>query len=168
MLYKGSVDDPKYDLPPERRTAYYMGMVILGIGILLFLSVFFGEAFAPRPSTSEFFRNPMGTMDDMQARNQSSTGRGVLGFVLIGIGAVLAGVGRSGLAGSGLKLDPRQAREDLEPWNRAAGGMLNDTLEEVQVLRPSSAETEVKVRCPKCRALNDESDKFCGQCGGSL
>ena len=26
----------------------------------------------------------------------------------------------------------------------------------------------VKVRCRNCRALNDEPDKFCGQCGAAL
>ena len=26
----------------------------------------------------------------------------------------------------------------------------------------------VKVRCPHCRALNDETAKFCGQCGQAL
>ena len=26
----------------------------------------------------------------------------------------------------------------------------------------------VKVRCPKCRALNDETAKFCNNCGAAL
>jgi len=39
---------------------------------------------------------------------------------------------------------------------------------------PASAQTsgaptaEVKVRCQKCHALNDESAKFCNQCGAAL
>ena len=51
------------------------------------------------------------------------------------------------------------------------GGMLSDALSEVDVLKnrsSSAAAPAVKVRCPHCKALNDESDKFCGQCGRAL
>jgi hypothetical protein len=34
--------------------------------------------------------------------------------------------------------------------------------------RPDSAAPLVKIRCPKCRALNDESAKFCNQCGAAI
>jgi rRNA maturation endonuclease Nob1 len=30
------------------------------------------------------------------------------------------------------------------------------------------AQAPIKVRCGHCRALNDEEDKFCGQCGKAL
>jgi hypothetical protein len=42
-------------------------------------------------------------------------------------------LGRAGVAGSGLKLDPQDARRDLEPWSRMTGGMLKDTLDEAGV-----------------------------------
>ena len=41
-------------------------------------------------------------------------------------GALLRSIGARGIAGSGLKLDPEEAREDLKPWSRMAGGMLKD------------------------------------------
>ena len=31
-----------------------------------------------------------------------------------------------------------------------------------------SAEPQVKIRCQRCRALNDEPAKFCNQCGTAL
>lgn len=42
-------------------------------------------------------------------------------------------LGHSGLAGSGMKLDPQEARRDLEPWSRMSGGILKDTLDEAGV-----------------------------------
>ena len=57
----------------------------------------------------------------------------IAGMVCIAAGQGLMKLGRSGTAGSGLKLDPEQARRDLEPWNRMAGGMLRDTLDEAGI-----------------------------------
>jgi hypothetical protein len=56
-------------------------------------------------------------------------------FIITGLGMFLAGnvvmrLGRRGLAGSGLVLDPERARRDLEPWSRMAGGMVQDALDE--------------------------------------
>ena len=71
-------------------------------------------------------------------------------------------------------LDPEQAREDLEPYSRMAGGMVRDVFEEADIdlgrrdrSPPEDAES-IKVRCRKCRALNDEDARFCDQCGGPL
>jgi hypothetical protein len=83
-------------------------------------------------------------------------------------------IGARGAAGAGVILDPDQAREDLEPYSRMAGGMVKDVLEEADVdlgRRHRDPEEEVeaiKVRCRKCRALNDEDARFCDQCGGPL
>lgn len=61
------------------------------------------------------------------------------GFALLIFGGFLRRVGRSGLAGSGVTLDPEQARRDVEPWARAAGGVLSDTLDEAGIdLKPST------------------------------
>lgn len=90
-----------------------------------------------------------------------------MGMIILGI--IVAGIGSAGMAGSGMVLNPRQARQDLEPLNRAAGGMVQDTLEEIPALQGVLGGQEViKVRCQNCQALNDETDKFCGQCGKPL
>lgn len=105
-------------------------------------------------------------------------GNAFFGFVLMIAGGAMMNVGRAGLRGSGIVLDPRGAREDLKPWNQAAGGMLDDTLaaspivsRAVENLGNSGApkpEAQIKVRCLKCGALNDEDAKFCDGCGAAL
>jgi hypothetical protein len=42
-------------------------------------------------------------------------------------------IGSRGLAGAGVVLDPQQARKDLEPWSRMAGGMAKDALEAADI-----------------------------------
>ncbi len=87
-------------------------------------------------------------------------------------------VGSAGLRGSGIILDPQGAREDLKPWNHAAGGMLDDTLSASPMVNRarenlgdssgSKDESMLRFRCHKCGALNDEDAKFCDECGVSL
>jgi ribosomal protein L40E len=73
----------------------------------------------------------------------------------------------------------RKSRDDPEPWNRMAGGMTNDALSEIGIVKAvkkaltqGSSEPEqrevIKVRCRSCQALNEEQAKFCGQCGAAL
>lgn len=152
----------KPQISPERKAVYYGGMGIMVLGGLLFLS-----NFVIVPSTffsGPFFADPLTSMQGMMLR-------GVGGIVLLSIGSFMMRVGARGAAGAGLVLDPEKAREDLSPWARTAGGLVKDALGEV---RPSAAsdspapQTVVKVRCPKCRALNDEDARFCDQCGSPL
>lgn len=138
--------DPKYNIPEERKTLYYLGAGLMVIGFILFISVFF-----------TIFRGGPGSFTI-----------GPIGFVLIIIGSVLRGIGARGLAGSGVVLDPQKAREDLEPYTRAGGGMIKDALEETGLTRPDNYEPQVKVRCRSCQALNDETAKYCNQCGEEL
>ena len=84
--------------------------------------------------------------------------------LLAGIGRHLKKVAQFGLTGVGLALDPEQARKDLEPWARAGGGLVKDALDEADFRRAD----RIQVRCRGCEALNDEHDRFCGQCGAKL
>lgn len=59
--------------------------------------------------------------------------RGVLGVVLIGLGGFLMNIGRAGVAGSGLLLDPERTRRDVEPWSRMAGGVVKDALDAADI-----------------------------------
>jgi ribosomal protein L40E len=149
---------PRRDVSPERKMTYYVGNAMTLVGVLLFLSTFFT------------FVTNFGKFDDETPRRMAyAFGRAVIGIVLCGVGQAVANVGRRGLAGSGVVLDPQQQRAALEPWNRSAGGMLNDALSEVDALKSIGGQTTVvKVRCPKCKALNDETAKFCSQCGSAL
>lgn len=154
---------PQYEIGAGRKALYYGGMVLMGIGLVLFLSVFvtaIGEMNRP------FGFGGFGTRPSMA----SEFARAFTGFLLIAGGNAMRMVGARGLAGSGVLLDPQQAREDLEPWSRMAGGMIDDALSEVEALRhvAKKPQTVVKVRCRECGALNDETDKYCGQCGAKL
>ena len=104
-----------------RQTLHYIGLALIVIGILTFLSTFVTAAMN------------FGNFDNFNGQVQSSAFRAISGMVMMMLGGVLANIGRAGLAGSGVVLDPEQAREDLEPWNRMAGGMTKDFLDEAEI-----------------------------------
>lgn len=100
-------------------------------------------------------------------------------MVLCVVGSVLESVGKHGIAGSGVVLDPKRARRDLEPLNRMKGGMIKDMLDDANinlsgiVAKDAPCVTpvptpEIKVRCRGCGCLNDEDAKFCKSCGTPL
>lgn len=97
---------PNRDVSDARKLAYYGGIAVTLLGVLLFLSNFFGGI---------------------------SEARAIGGMVLIVIGQVVAKLGSHGLAGSGVILDPQQARKDIEPWSRMTGGTIKDALGEVGI-----------------------------------
>jgi hypothetical protein len=112
---------PQRNISPERQFAYYFGMILSGIGILLFLSTFVS------------FLSGFGNSYSLHGSAQSGMGRAFFGIICVAIGQFIMRVGKSGVAGSGLKLDPQEARKDMEPWSRMSGGMLKDTLDEAGV-----------------------------------
>ncbi len=115
-------------ISPERQGFYYFGMVLMGIGVLMFLSTFVS-----------FFVH-FGDFHDFENRAKTGGITALGGMIFMVIGQMLMTLGRAGLAGSGLKLDPQEARRDLEPWSRMSGGMLKDTLDEAGVDLSSHAE----------------------------
>lgn len=138
------------EISKNRKTLYYVGNGITLIGIILFLSVFFLA-----------FMNPFAMLNSV-----NPMANGFIGFVLIIIGVVISNIGARGVAGSGLILDPKQAREDLKPYSSQVGGMINDALEEVELI--SDSKEVVKIRCQSCKTLNDEDAKYCKKCGAEL
>lgn len=92
-----------------------------------------------------------------------------VGFgLIIGVGTMRV-VAARGKAGSGLVLDPEQAREDLRPWTGMAGGMVKDVLDEADIKVPGPETNKVvMIRCPACKKLNEEDSKFCQECGKPL
>ncbi len=101
----------------NRRTIYYIGLTLCVLGPVM---CFGALAYAFMGVTT--------------ARNQFGSGPNpayifppfLLGMGMAAVGNVLRRIGARGLAGSGLKLDPGEAREDLKPWSKMAGGILND------------------------------------------
>jgi hypothetical protein len=105
----------------NRQTAYYIGMGMIIVGGLLFASTFLT------------FVMSFGDFSNFEDRTKSGMFRAFGGIGLIIVGGFVRGIGARGLAGSGVVLDPAQAREDLEPYSRMAGGMVKDALEETNL-----------------------------------
>lgn len=150
-------------LGPERKVAFYLGTVILAVGLVVFLSAFWVvyEGMTAPAGMSEFGMN--------KARSAgpdfgSFVLRGFGGFLLIAVGGTIRGLGARGLRGSGLVLDPEGAREDLKPYSRMAGGMVGDAVRAAGLGLGERA-PEVMVRCLACGKLNEEDSKFCQECG---
>jgi hypothetical protein len=96
---------------------------------------------------------------------RSTTLRALGGMVLLIVGGIIRGIGATGLAGSGVILDPERARQDLEPYSRMAGGMVKDALEEADLHLGGNPQRVIMIKCPACGKLNEEDSKFCQECG---
>ena len=141
----------------ERKTAYYVGMLLMIAGALLFASTFVT------------FAMHFGDFSDFQSDAKSGMFRAFGGMALIVLGGIIRKVGARGLAGSGVVLDPQRAREELEPYSRMAGGMVKDALDEADVnLGGRRPEKVVMIKCRSCGKLNDEDSKFCQECGAQF
>ena len=152
----------KKEISNERKTLYYIGMGLTAIGAILFISTFF---------TFFSFMNPDTMFEDGPSFIFSFMGRPVIGMVLMIVGSIIRTVAVKGVAGSGLVLDPKKAREDLSPWTHMAGGMINDVLDKTPLNKKaetSSVKEIIKIRCKNCSELNDEDAKFCKNCGEKL
>lgn len=92
-----------------------------------------------------------------------------IGFGLIAAGLIMRSIAARGKAGSGLVLDPQQARKDLEPWSRMAGGVVKDALEGVDIkpgeILKQEPQKVVMLKCAQCGKLNEADSKFCQECG---
>jgi hypothetical protein len=104
----------------ERKVTYYIGIGMVGIGFILFISVFF--------SAASFMNDPFGGSGIPPFTNS------VIGMVFMIAGSVVMNIGAKGAAGSGLLLDPDKAREDLKPFNEAKGGMINDVISNIDAV----------------------------------
>jgi hypothetical protein len=112
---------PQRQVPPERRTLYYVGMAVAAIGFLTFLSVFVSGALH------------FGDFGNFEARSRSMAIRALSGVVMVMGGLFLMTVGRMGVAGSGIKLNPEEARRDVGPWARMTGGIVKDAIDETGI-----------------------------------
>jgi hypothetical protein len=169
---------------------YYVGLLLCVLGFLSFFSTFlvvlnpqtaFNGLFpnencinssgVPSADVKRMFGVPQcGSFEhQIQKFTVNPPARAFGGMFLIFIGGILMGLGKAGLRGSGVLLDPQGARSDLEPFNRATGGMIQDVLEEIPALHGlGQPQTVVKIKCRSCSGLNAENAKFCNQCGQVL
>jgi len=137
----------------ERKFAFYFGTGLMITGGLLFASTFVT------------FAMNVGEFNHFESRAQSGAFRAFIGMALLISGGIVRGIGARGLAGSGVVLDPDQARQDLKPYSRMAGGMVKDALDAANIQPGGSSEKVVMIKCAGCGKLNEEDSKFCQQCG---
>jgi hypothetical protein len=140
----------------ERKKAFYIGTVLMIIGVVLFVSVFVTSAIH------------FGDFSNFESDARSSMLRAFGGMGLIFIGAVVRSMGARGVAGSGVVLDPEKAREELEPYSRMAGGMVKDALDEAKLDLMGKQKKIIMIKCQNCGKLNEEDSKFCQECGKKL
>ena len=147
-------------LSKERKITYYLGMGMVALGFILFISVFF--------SFARFMNNPQ----QLIGGGGPSFMNAIIGMSLIIAGSVVKNIGAKGAAGSGLLLDPEKARQDLRPFSEAAGGIINDAIGNMDVAKKFTTvgdEKEIiKIKCRSCGILNDEDAVFCKGCGKPL
>jgi hypothetical protein len=139
---------PQRQIPPERKAIFYIGMAVAVIGFLCFISVFFSEA-------SNF-----GDFTNFKQRGRSMGARAVVGMVMMFAGAIMTSIGRMGLAGSGVKLDPEEARRDVEPWARMTGGVVKDAMDEAGIKlgdQPSGEQLPLDQRLRRLQKLRDDN-----------
>jgi hypothetical protein len=103
-----------FQISPQRKAIYRVGQIMVGVGVISFLSVFASVALGGGFSSTI----PL---------------RAVGGMFLILGGSFLCKLGFAGAAGSLFNLDPEQARKDLEPWARMSGGLQKDALDEMGI-----------------------------------
>lgn len=146
----------------ERKATYYIGLGMIILGFILFISVFF--------SMASFMNEPFA--GGLGMRSGPSFMNSIIGMVLMIAGSVVMSIGAKGAAGSGIILDPERAREDLKPYSEAAGGMINDVISNIDVVdkisKPREEKEVIKIKCRNCGSLNDEDAKYCKGCGKEI
>ncbi len=104
--------DEQNQISENRRILYYLGLILATGGYLL---SFGSMGYAILHFSSHHTFNPQQIFVPF-----------FIGMAAAIVGQVLKKVGARGVAGSGFRLDPERAREDLKPWTHMAGGILND------------------------------------------
>ena len=137
----------------ERKATYYLGMVLIIVGVITIIISMLS------------FMNSFGKHTNISQGPPASMSSFFIGMIIIGVGSIIQNIGKRGMAGSGTVLDPEQARRDMEPFSRMAGGMVQDALEETTILPNKESERVVLIKCRDCSTLNEEDAKFCKQCG---
>ena len=144
---------PRHDVSLERKVAYYAGKILMIIGILTFVSTIVTGIL----NFGDFSSFGIGHVRSMGIR-------AVVGIALIFVGNIVSNIGARGIAGSGIILDPKRARRDVEPWARMGGGIVKDALDEADIefgsranaSAPSAHGTDFDERLRKLHRLHED------------
>ncbi len=161
------------NISEDRKKLYNAGLVVMTLGGCLFALPFIAILLVIVQGSSG-----IGVPSNIKMVPFAFIGA-FIGFVCIFAGGIMRTIAARGKAGSGLILDPEQARKDVEPWSRMQGGVMKDTLDEAginleQIGRHFSQDNAsqpqqiVMIKCPNCKKLNEEDSKFCQECGRAI
>jgi hypothetical protein len=116
-------------ISPQRKQLNAVATIVSIIGLVLFLSTFVSAALS------------FGDFSNFDSNVRSMSLRAVVGMIMMIAGGAMKALAYGGAAGSGLTLDPDQARKDLEPWARLRGGLTKDQLDEMGINIPHIVES---------------------------
>ncbi|QEL16061.1 hypothetical protein [Limnoglobus roseus] len=140
---------PVQSVSPGRTIAYYSGVTLFGLGMLLCLLAFLQSAFAtklPDVRTTKAHEGADSTEQTAELTRQSD--------------ALIGAVKR--------RLAERETAATLGFWGVNAA-FVGAILSQIGRGRRNFREQAiVKMRCQGCSALNDEAAKYCGQCGQAV
>lgn len=135
------------------------GGLLMIIGLCLFFSVFFTGMSVEAPSSPTLV--PRGFSGSMSGRITMGPPpefvRGVVGMLLTAVGGFLikvaTGIGLVGNAGPISSWFGRNVLSNLQGQSQPG---------------VHQTKTVTKIRCRNCQALNDETAKYCSQCGSEV
>ena len=141
-----------------------LGTAFLVLGLFLFLGGAFYGMTGPGP--------PQNSMDT-STWFQDSTARMVGGFAIAAVGIALLGIGGWALRFGLIRPVASFVAEEASPALTTASAAIGRGLGEagLRMASPASApavRTVVKVKCTHCGHLNEESARFCDDCGKPL
>ena len=148
----------KTELSRERKKKYKAGAVLIFLGGLLFLSYFLDIIF--------FILN----VDDARSAFDETRNmwlRALLGMILMALGRMKQSRALTGLMKPNTNMDLEQYIEERKHLRKLKGKQLNDTLSEINLAKYLGTPV-IKIKCQNCSHLNDEEDKFCGDCGQKI
>ncbi|MEI7945334.1 MAG: hypothetical protein WCJ02_01495 [bacterium] len=140
----------------ERKTAYYLGLVLMVIGGFLFFSIFITGVMH------------FGNFDNFEANPRSSMFLVFGGMAFLVLGGIISGIGVRGRADSGVVLALENARQELEPFSRIDGGIDKDALDELDINLGCKPPRVIMIKCAGCGKLQDEFSEFCKACGKKM
>ena len=152
---------PRSQVSIERTIVYYLGWFLVPLGITLFVLAFF-------TSVADF-----GEWFGMDAQQTSLAVHALGGVLLAGLGGFLVSAGVRGWAERDSILDPRRAPGIGESRSAPSGGIARDAMADLDLPqtvrdRLDKEDLRLKVKCPKCRAVNQVTAKYCYACSARL
>jgi hypothetical protein len=151
-------------IPEGRKALYYLGMALIVLGFVLFIASMLISPIIQHhttPSSGLVFHDSNGNLvppplgfplssatpaapsfSDFESNAHHTMIQSLFAMLIIVAGSVMMSIGKRGLAGAGVILDPEAARSDVEPWSRMAGGMVKDALDEAEIKLGSQPATD--------------------------